>query len=224
MNISYTNIHSHFLIENDAIGIKNSSTNFSDFTTAKYCSIGIHPWYIKEKIVEQELFYIQQNSIANNVLAIGECGLDKLSEVDFQLQKNMFIAQLKISEQVKKPVIIHCVKAFDELIKIKKELNLTVPLIVHGYNNNKQIAEQLIKNGFYISFGKALLKPNSNAVKVISKIPMDKLFLETDDEDVSIKCIFEVASALLIVNKDELKEKIFSNFIKTFNINLSFRP
>jgi TatD DNase family protein len=215
-DIPYVNIHSHSSGEDGVVCIKNISNGFNAPPSDELISIGIHPWYIQKETVEEELTLIANNATNKNVLAIGECGLDKLSEVDFELQKSVFVAHLKIAEQVKKPVIIHCVKAFDELIKIKKELNVTVPMIVHGYNNNGQIAEQLIKNSFYFSFGKALLNENSNATKVISKIPTDKLFLETDDGDISIKRIFEAVSLTKSCSEEELKKKVFSNFINLF--------
>ena len=113
-------------------------------------------------------------------------------------------------------MIIHCVKAFDELIRIKKELNVRVPMIVHGYNNNKQIAAKLLENNFYFSFGKALLKEDSNASKIISTIPIGQLFLETDDTDIPIKSIFEKASHYLQMNEAALKEKIYLNFKRIF--------
>lgn len=215
-DIPYVNIHSHSSGEDGIVCIKNISNGFNALPSDEFISIGIHPWYIKKETVEQELGLITKNTENKNVLAIGECGLDKLSEIDFELQKSVFVAQLKIAEQIKKPVIIHCVKAFDELVKIKKELNVSVPMIVHGYNNNEQIAEQLIKNDFYLSFGKALLNTNSNAAKVISKIPTEKLFLETDDADVSIKRIFENVSLIKNCSGEELKKKVYSNFINLF--------
>jgi len=214
---AFIDIHSHKKArEENCFSVRNIHANFSAIPSDELVSLGIHPWYIKEETSEKELLLIQTAAANHNVVAIGECGLDKLSAVNFELQKNIFIAQLKIAEQVKKPVIIHCVKAFEELIRIKKGMNIHVPMIVHGYNNNGQILEQLIKNNFYISLGKALLVANSNASVVISKIPIEKLFLETDDGDVSIKSIFERASVLLKLNKEGLIKKIDDNFKNVF--------
>lgn len=214
--VPFTNIHSHHSSEKDFITIKNISSDFESLPNEEFVSIGIHPWYINKGNYEQELSLIKISAVNKNVLAIGECGLDKLSDVDFELQKNIFISQIKIAEKVQKPLIIHCVKAFDDLIRIKKEMKVGVQMIIHGFNNNLQIAEQLIKNDFYISFGKALLNKDSNASTIISKIPTDKLFLETDDANVSIKSIFDAAAMVTNNFEDELKQKIFSNFIKVF--------
>ncbi|MDZ7934269.1 MAG: TatD family hydrolase [Emticicia sp.] len=97
------------------------------------------------------------------------------------LQEEIFIKQIRIAEEVKKPIIIHCVKCFNELISIKKIIRPKVPMIVHGFNNNLTIAQMLLERGFYISLGAAILQENSNAAQLLTQIPLEKLFLETDD-------------------------------------------
>lgn len=214
--ISYIDIHTHHGFENDVIYLLNLPLNFQYLPTDNFFTIGLHPWFITEKNVKAQLDRISKLIPDKNMLAIGECGLDKLIDVSYSSQERIFIEQLKIAEENKKPVIIHCVKAFDEVIKIKKEMKLWVPLIFHGFNNNKQIANQLLKNGFYISLGKALLKSNSNASKIISIIPLEKLFLETDDANISIKTIFAAAAKHLKIDIEALKKQIYINFKNIF--------
>lgn len=214
--ISYIDIHTHHGFENDVIYLLNLPVDFQTIPIDKFFTIGVHPWFITEKNVKAQLDRINELNSNKNMFAIGECGLDKLINVPFNSQQRIFIEQLKIAEENKKPVIIHCVKAFDEVIKIKKEMKLSVPLIIHGFNNNKQIAQQLLKNGFYLSLGKELLKSNSNASKVISLIPLEKLFLETDDANISIKTIFAAAASHLQIDIEVLKEQIYINFKKVF--------
>lgn len=214
--IPYIDIHTHHNSENDVIYLLNLPVDFQTIPIDTFFTIGLHPWFIKEKNSTSELDRMCKQISNKNMLAIGECGLDKLIDVPFIFQESVFIEQLKIAEENKKPLLIHCVKAFNEVIKIKKEMKLTVPLIIHGFNNNKQIAQQLLKNGFYISLGKALLKSNSNASKVISTVPLEKLFLETDDANISIKTIFEAAAKYLKMDIEALKEQIYINFKKVF--------
>lgn len=214
--ISYIDIHTHHGFESDVIYLLNLPVDFQTIPIDKVFTIGVHPWFITEKNVKTQLHRISKLISHKNMLAIGECGLDKLIDIPFNSQQRIFIEQLKIAEENKKPVIIHCVKAFGEVIKIKKEMKLSVPLIIHGFNNNKQIAQQLLKNGFYLSLGKELLKSNSNASKVISIIPLEKLFLETDDANISIKTIFTAAASHLQIDTEELKEQIYINFKKIF--------
>ncbi len=212
----YTNIHSHHSAESGVDSIRNIHCFNAPLSQSEYISIGIHPWYINEKSATEEISFIQKNAQNKNVLAIGECGLDKLVNTEPSLQEQTFKAQLEIAAQVQKPVIVHCVKAFDSLVRIKKEMNVHVPLIVHGFNNNEQIAKELIKNGFYLSFGKALLQEDSNATKAIKLTPLDSIFLETDDADSSINSIFETASKLLKIEEVQLVQHIYSNFKRVF--------
>ena len=89
-------------------------------------------------------------------------------------------------------------------------------MIVHGFNNNKEIALQLLKSGCYFSFGKALLIKDSNASQVISIIPSDRLFLETDDADTTIENIYSAASNILNLETETLKKIISANFKNVF--------
>ena len=210
----YINIHTHNIFRKDELFILNLSPE--RYVDGVYCSVGIHPWHINFNSLESDLEKLKSIALKNNVLAIGECGLDRLIDVSLEQQEVIFKAQLKIAEEVQKPVIIHCVKAFDSLIRIKKEMNINVPLVVHGYNNNQQILLELLKNGFYISFGKALLIEGSNASKFLSTVAIEKLFLETDDADITIKTIFEKSAELKNLPVNKLKEKLFSNFKQLF--------
>lgn len=208
----YINIHTHLPSEDGVISIFNAGIDPVAFQNHKFISIGIHPWYIREMNIESALQFTRENADSEQVLAIGECGLDALTDIPMAEQERIFTEQIKIAQQFKKPLIIHCVKAFDELIRIKKEHKIKVPMIVHGFNNNEQIAQRLISNGFLISFGKGLMNENSNAQKVIAGIDNTKFFLETDDGNSSIKSIFEKASQLKNIDPEELKKQMMQNF------------
>ena len=214
-NFPFINIHTHKISDTD-VSILNVSDIVFLNPHQQYVSIGLHPWTINKVGADKTLELIRERSKDKNVVAIGECGLDKLIDVDFHLQEKLFREQISIAEKVQKPIIIHCVKAFDDLIRIKKEMKIAVPLIVHGYNNNIQIANELIKNGFYISLGNALLNMESNASKVISTIPVEHLFLETDDSDFTIKELYESADKHLRMDIELLKQLVYKNYIKIF--------
>ena len=211
-------MHTHHSQPDDVIAILNVDPEAYKNESARFVSIGIHPWYIQEYDVTDIIEKIKIAAGSENVKAIGESGLDRLAETPMKVQETVFIKQIEIAEACNKPLIIHCVKAFDELIRIKKEQQVKTPMIIHGYNNNEQIAEQLIKNGFYLSFGKALLNENSNAQMVIKKLSWEQLFLETDNSDLSINDIYEKAAALKNISVEELKEKMMLNFKNTFSL------
>jgi TatD DNase family protein len=212
----YINIHTHAISLNDEFALINHNAEIRDDVPRSYFSIGIHPWKINLQSEGEQLFAILKNLTNKHLFAIGECGLDKLIDTDLKEQEKIFMAQIRIAEEIKKPIIIHCVKAFEDLVRIKKEMKVSVPMIIHGYNNNQQIAEHLIKNNFYFSFGEALFKENSNASKVISIISKEKLFLETDDKPITIQEIYAKAAGLLNIDMEQLKEIVYGNFKRVF--------
>ncbi|MEA5260259.1 TatD family hydrolase [Arcicella aquatica] len=184
-------------------------------------SVGLHPWYIKQENIDKDFEELAQLAKHPNVLAIGECGLDRLIDLNMNIQEEVFIRQIHLAETLQKPVIIHCVKAFSELIALKKRLKPKVPLIVHGFNNNPQICAQLVQHQFYISLGSALLNSQSNASKNISSIPIQQLFLETDDKICFISTIFAHASTYLTQPVEVLQEQILQNFKKVVSADSS---
>ncbi|MBK8367102.1 MAG: TatD family hydrolase [Bacteroidetes bacterium] len=129
----------------------------------------------------------------------------------------MFISHLDLAVKFQKPVIIHCVKAFDELIEICSSYHSKIPLVIHGFNKSLQLAKQLIDKGFYISLNHSVFKKEDVDFNVL---PLEKLFLETDNnESVLIEEMYKKAAACFQILEDELKEKIYSNFTTLFNTN-----
>ena len=184
-----------------------------------YYSIGIHPWYIVEDSVENDLAIIESKLKEPNCLAIGECGLDKRIEIPMELQKMVFEKQLLLAQKYNKPVVIHCVAAFQEVIEIKKRLEISVPMIIHGFSKNEQVAKQLVDNGFYLSFGKYLLQSRSlgTALEMVFKsIPDNRIFLETDTVEDGIEKVYDLAAEIKGIPILEMQEIISSNFRLVF--------
>ncbi|MCW3070712.1 MAG: TatD family deoxyribonuclease [Bacteroidetes bacterium] len=213
--VPYINIHTHQFHDNEGIAIV--STGPENAGSAKgFISAGIHPRHIASYNIAEAMEQLRSAAALKHVLAIGECGLDKLSETPMEVQEEIFIEQTGIAGLVNKPLIIHCVKAFEVLLRIKKTEHVTVPFIIHGYNNKEQIASQLQQKGMYLSFGKALLAEGSNAQRVLKNTAPGMFFLETDDAAVSIKSIFEKAAELKSMSLDELRGQMMLNFKKVF--------
>ena len=185
-----------------------------------WLSTGIHPWNISEKNQKLQLEKLRQLAHYQDIKFIGECGLDRLKGSPLPLQEEIFIKQIRVAEEVKKPMIIHCVKCFNELISIKKIVRPKVPMVIHGYNNNLEIAKSLLERGFYLSLGAAILNEESNAAKVLQYIPLEKLFLETDDKVISIQKIYEKTSFLLNIPLNTLEDVIFANYLEICGANL----
>ena len=113
------------------------------------------------------------------------------------IQEAVFERHILLSEKYCKPLVIHCVKAFSELVAIKKKHRPTQRWIVHGFANNINIANMLLAEGIVLSFGKNLFNPRSNATKVLPRVSDMSFFLETDDNDISIKDIYAKAAEIL---------------------------
>jgi TatD DNase family protein len=159
------------------------------------CSIGIHPWHVNQDRLKEGIDILRRKSLVPSVLAVGECGLDRCCDVLFELQLKAFRAQVEIAAILGNPLIIHCVRAYPELISEKITSRSSLPWIVHGFRGNSEIASQLIKHGFYLSFGEALLT-DQRLGKIFATIPDDRFFLETDESTMGICEIYEKAASI----------------------------
>lgn len=214
----FFNLHTHKFTNHDTV-LELVNQYPKDFdATIPFYSIGIHPWYIDEQRLEADLQMIESKLQEHNCLALGECGLDKRIEIPLKLQQIVFERQLLLAQKHNKPVVIHCVAAYQEVIALKKRLKITVPMIIHGFSKNKQVAKELIDNGFYISFGKYLLR-NPKLEAVFHSIPNDRFFLETDTVDEGIEEIYALAAHYKNWSMDELQQEIKSNFAAVFKSN-----
>ena len=181
-----------------------------------FYSTGIHPWHIDEEKLDQHLAIIEERLQQDNCLALGECGLDKRIDIPINIQAKVFEKQLLLAKQYQKPVILHLVAAFQELIQIKDMLQPGVAMIVHGFSKNAQVAKQLLDNGFYLSFGKYLLR-NPELSEVFAGVPQDRFFLETDTIEEGIADVYAKAALARNVDIEDLKNNVSRNFKNIFN-------
>lgn len=213
--MEYFNLHTHRrTFDTDTLELLNQYPWEFDATFPQY-SIGIHPWYIDENRLESDLNIIEEKLQLNECLALGECGLDKRIEIPMELQISVFERQIALAEKYQKPLVLHLVAAFQELIEIKNRLNISVPIVIHGFSKNEQVAKQLIDNGFYISFGKYLLR-NPELKSVFLSVPDDRFFLETDMIEETLEQVYNLAANYKNITVDDLKSKVNSNFNTVF--------
>ena len=214
----YINIHSHHQATENQFVIQNLINPFDENQEKGYYSAGLHPWHIDAGTWQQHFAQLKKISKARKVVAIGECGLDKICSTDFILQKEVFLAQLVWANEIKKPLIIHCVRAYDEILLLLKMNNNKIPVIFHGYNRNVYLAKKILDAGHWISFGKALIQ--SKLDEVFFSIPGDRYFLETDDSAISIEQVYRAATAIKNISSDTLDLQLRKNVEKVFNIKL----
>ena len=213
--MKFYNLHTHSAThQENVVEVVNQYPHEFDAAIPVY-SIGIHPWFIVEERLASDLNILETKLQETNCFAVGECGLDKRIAIPIELQHLVFEKQLLLAQQYNKPVVLHCVAAFDELIATKKKLNITVPMIVHGFSKSEQLVTQLVSNGFYISFGKYLLL-NLELETVFKSVPDDKIFLETDTISEDITAVYELAAKYKGISMLEMQELITHNFQKVF--------
>jgi TatD DNase family protein len=213
------NLHTHKFTNNpEILELVNQYPWEFDDAIPNY-SIGIHPWYIDENRLENDLQIIDEKLQLKECLALGECGLDKRIEIPMSLQTEVFEKQIVLAEKYQKPLVLHLVAAFDELIAIKKRLKVSVPIIIHGFSKNEQVAKQLLDDGIYLSFGKYLLR-NPELESAFKSIPNDKFFLETDTIEESLEEVYTLAAKYKNNTKQKLIEIVNSNFNTVFKSNI----
>jgi len=174
-------------------------------------SVGFHP-YNGGKVDEKEtLDRVRKAGEHPRILAIGEIGLDKSIEAGMEDQLRIFEKQVEIAESANLSVILHVVRSFNEMLDFMKGHQPVVPMIVHGYNGNVQTAGELVKAGFLISFGQAITGEHSKTIEALQIVPVEKMFLETDEGDTDIRELYQFAADIKGVSLDHLRLQIFEN-------------
>lgn len=195
----------HHHKKNVCDGIYN--LDIGDTVPSTFYSAGIHPKDIDPDKIEEQFNWLD-SAIHNNCLTIGECGLDSFVPVDMKIQESVFLRQIKLANELKKPMVIHCVRKFYEVISFKKKAEQ--PMIIHGFNKKQSIAEDLLKNNFYLSFGKAVLY-NLSLQNIVKITALDKIFLETDNDDFNIELLYSKVSEIKGISQENLNKQILEN-------------
>jgi TatD DNase family protein len=218
-SIVFTDIHSHSDNNqaSEIIRIESKDIVSDPFINdIGFFSAGIHPWYIPKQNAKWHLQFLDKILLHEKCLVIGECGLDFHIKTDHAVQTEIFEHQLQLAHQHQKPVIIHCVKAFHELIRIKKTRKLDTAWIIHGFSKSAETAQQCIDAGIFLSIGDAVFKPHFESV--VKCIPDEFLFFETDNSTTSIIDIYKKASQIREVTCEALAKTVLKNFSSVFGI------
>lgn len=199
--MDFLDFHHHQL---NKTGIYNLDLN-EEIPAGKF-SAGLHPQDITENW-KSDFEKIKTASLSENCLAIGECGLDGIINIDENLQNEIFKAHINWAEEIQKPIIIHCVRRFSQILHYK---TAKVPLVIHGFNKKENVAQELLDAGFRLSFGRATLE-NLSLQKIIKNFPIQRLFLETDDADFEIIKLYEKVAEIKSITLENLIDQMWEN-------------
>lgn len=171
-------------------------------------SAGLHPWDAGKGDAAQAV------ALFGKVQAAGEIGLDFACGVPRRMQEEALRVQLRAAEEIGKPVVLHCVRAFEPLMKILDGYALRA-VIFHGFIGSVQQARQAVGKGYYLSFGDRSLR-SPKTVQALREVPPENIFLETDEGEPAIEDIYARAADVRGIEVDELKEAILANYERIF--------
>ena len=170
------------------------------YSQGVYATVGLHPVHTDKSFHDKaelgeggteftskgEVFdYEEYKKLALNpkVVAIGECGLDYYHSAEYRKkQEKVFIEQIELAYEVKKPLMIHCRKAFDDLLNVLRDNRhklQTVPGIIHFFSGDLKQATMLLDMGFYFTFG-GVVTFTRDYDEIKKTVPINRLLLETD--------------------------------------------
>nr|XP_043626775.1 uncharacterized metal-dependent hydrolase YabD-like isoform X2 [Erigeron canadensis] len=168
-------------------------------------SFGLHPWFIGDR-TSTWFSTLKAMLKANPEAAVGEIGLDKgplASGIDFNDQVEVFRPQLQLAKDLKRPVSVHCVDAFEELLDIMKSIGpFPEGVILHSYIGSAEMVPEFAKLGCYFSFsGHLMPMEETKAKKMLKAVPSDRILLETDSPDALP--IYKDSDCLFLVKKQD---------------------
>jgi TatD DNase family protein len=163
---------------------------------------GIHPWDADKALSLPNL---------EDCDIIGETGLDLSCGVDIEQQRELFKWHLEQAEKLKKPIVLHVVRSFEQVVKIVSNYDIK-GVVFHGFIGSRQQAEEALKRGYYLSFGERSLR-SSRSREAIAATPIDRLFAETDDNPLlAIETIYDAIAEIKGISCESLAEQIEKNY------------
>ena len=176
-------------------------------------TLGIHP-YDAEGVTTDSIFAIERTALEYD--AIGEIGLDYSANINKEAQILLFKAQLEVARHLNKGVVIHCVKAFEEVMNILSRYNLPF-VIFHGFIGSPEQALRAAARGYYLSFGHRTFR-SPKSIEALKVTPANLLFFETDDSTINIEQIYGQASEVLGIPVPMLECVTNENFERITNL------
>ena len=215
MNLPYIDIHTHGCApETDVKKVCVHPLGAAKSLPKGVFVAGVHPWDVAEASTSALDFFGENHT---GLVGVGEIGLDfARRDADKATQTEWLDKQLAIAARLDLPVVVHCVKAFNEMQAELAKHRLKA-VVFHGFTGSPELAAQLIGRGYCLSFGASFLRSPKTAA-ALKSTPPDRLFLETDDEpDADIASIYHRAASVRGETTEQLKTAVFNNYKQAFN-------
>ncbi len=214
----YYDIHTHTpTSEHVAIlSIAYHEATLSTLQSTPHLSLSLHPWQSHTPTPSFE--EMQQLASHPHVVAIGECGIDTVTTTTpLDIQEKLFITQIELAETVRKPLIIHCVRAFDRLLRLHKQYTPHQPWVIHGFRGKATLAKQLQQQGIYLSIGERF-----NA-DTLTQLDPTRMLLESDTSSLLIADIYQQVATTQGIEVSKLAQQIELNITELFGKRLSVK-
>lgn len=203
MSLNIQDIHTHNLPAVPGTALFNLPLGTDTILTGHYYSAGLHPWNVQVDY-SSDIEWVESMLGCDDVLALGEVGLDRLHGPSIDVQMKALNAQLKLACRYGKPVVLHIVRAYEELLRLDIPSATGLNCAIHGFRGKPQLARDLIRHGYWLSFGM-----NFNSASIAS-VPDDRLLIETDEfPDVNI--IYDLAAAARGIDASVFRQQIAHN-------------
>lgn len=209
------NLHTHHKLPDGIQGLTNIRWDGISPDLEGSYSIGIHPWDVEDNRWKQNFEILATLAEKPSIKAIGECGFDT-TRGDRRIQEEAFIAQVALSEKVKKPLIIHSVGGSDRVIALKKALKPQQSWIIHSFVGKNEVARSYCDLGIYLSFSPFSLS-HLKSLEVFKWYPAHLLFLESDDSTTSIEDVYQLAQSKR--TDLDFNNLIYNNYHNLFKLN-----
>lgn len=175
-------------------------------------SLGVHPWRadVSQTELQEAFSRIEQCVNVDGFVAIGECGLDWVSQVARAAQMSVFEQQIELAHRLTVPVVLHCVRAFEEVMQTLRVRKIR-RAVFHSFVGSPQQAERVVREGYFCSFSpRSLASPRTR--EVIKAIAPSVMLVERDECECSIEEVYEAVATLRKCSVEELREIVFDNY------------
>ncbi len=181
---------------------------------ASFFSAGLHPWYLENVDWNAAGEWLRAQAADPACLAIGEAGLDKLTQTPWEHQVTAFSICISLAAETRKPLVVHCVRAYGEVLQMlhRPPASRSLKTVFHGFDKHLQTARMLLDAGCYLSFGAALFHENSHAAETLRNTPPGRFFLETDDRNLDIRAVYARAAEIRNASEEAIADQIWRNF------------